>query len=224
MGRPKKIENSRTRSFLLPAELLEKIEEAAEKRRKEASDVVRELLEGSINDYFKDSYPIWRKHLRDAVAAVHNDPQALALFTRYKDRKPLVLPLDTGLTKRQLLVLKEALEAQRELSGAGTAETDEINPNLLRLAGRLGEETRELLLLLNPLIDEGGLQVLKDEDGADVLEVGRGIPERIRNRELDDTAVNSLRRLIDQRVLKDVGNKRQGQVVVYRLNPTKGRR
>src|SRR5271170_4979301 len=115
MSRKRVIVDSKSRSFILPAALLVLIERAAEKRKIEASAVVRELLDSNILEYVEKSEPIWRDLSRKAIEAVKKDPDVLPLFEKWKGRKQLVLPLDTGLNKSQVSVLKEALEAYRDL-------------------------------------------------------------------------------------------------------------
>jgi Arc/MetJ-type ribon-helix-helix transcriptional regulator len=203
MGRPKKYESSRSRSFLLPSELLDQIEEAAEKRKKDSSDVVRELLEANIGVYLKESEKVWKQHMQKAIADAENDPDVCDLFTKFKGKKQLVLPLDIGLKKPQLLLLMEALRAYRDLSSIDTQEAeDSVHARLEELAVGVGvdQRTKDCILGLQRLFEEGELFISRDEhDDSILLKVREALHERLNRRELDDQFVKDLYWLIKKK-------------------------
>jgi hypothetical protein len=216
MGRPKKIENSRSRSFLLPSALLNQIEAAAEKRKIEASDVVRDLLEANIQEYLAESEKIWQQHLRAAVDEVKKDPAVFALYMSYKDREELVLPLDTGMRKNQLLLLMEALKAHRVLKGVESKGRQKpLDPLLLEMTKGVDERAMKCFLDLDHLVENGRVWLSKDATGKVLLEAGEYVNDLIAERRMDDPEVESLRALINRKVLKEVGTKRNDRVTVY---------
>jgi hypothetical protein len=227
MGRPRKFENSRSRSFLLPGDLLDKIEAAAEKRKLDASDVVRELLETNIARYLRESDTVWRRHLREAIAAAKEDPAVLDLFEKYKDRKQLVLPLNSKLKKAQLLLLMEALEAHRALrDSAAQDQADDLHPLLREMAEGAGEKMQEHLGWLNRLYEDGKLWLDRDaETEAITIKVGEAACELLDGGERGDPAINGLRTLIKEKLLKLVGqdtlSRDRGRE--YQLNPARRR-
>jgi hypothetical protein len=118
MGRRKKIANSRSRSFLLPNDLLEKIETAARFQNRDVSDVVREILEENIQDYLSDSHLLSLERLQEAVDAVQADPLVCEFFERLKDEAEPMLPLNR-LDQRQILTLHAGLDGYRKLKTEG---------------------------------------------------------------------------------------------------------
>jgi predicted DNA-binding protein len=220
MARLRKVLNSRNRSFLLPGELLGRIEQAAEKRKIDASEVVREMLDAHIAEYTEKAQAVWRGHLRQAVDAVKTDPAVKAAFEECKEKKQLLLPLDTGLDKNQVMVLKEALEAHRDLQITEPKETEHglerVVQELIDVAGN--QRTKNLLQCLNPLFADGLLSVEVDEEGK-MLCVREPVQEEIDQNEQAKTSVNSLRRLIKKNVFELTGANSRRHTVNYRFNP-----
>ena len=172
MPRPSKIVNPVTKTFRLPAELVERLEACARLREIELSDVVREVLDGQVAAYEEASHQVRRKRLRDAVAAVRGDPELAALFVKHTGRANVVIPLNAGIDRARLGLLMDALLAHKELEAAG--EEDEIHPLLRALEGQL--EGR--LYNLNQLVLSGQL-TLKEEGGTFLFEPDRQLHEAV---------------------------------------------
>src|SRR5215469_8846240 len=111
MPRPSKIVNPVTKTFRLPADLVERLEACARLRETELSDVVREVLEGQVAAYEEASHQVQRQRLRDAVAAVRGDPELAALFDQHKGRAKVVIPINAGIDRVRLGLLMDALLA-----------------------------------------------------------------------------------------------------------------
>jgi hypothetical protein len=217
MGRPRKMQEGRSRSFLLPNDLLEQIEAAAEKRDLDASDVVRELLQKNIKAYLAESDLVWQERLRDAIDSAKKDPAVLDLFLKYRDRKQLVLPLDTGLKQPKLLLLMEALKAHRLLQDI---EPDRsvpgVHPLLQEMAETANEKARESLRLVTHLDSAGLMRVTRQEDGSIDLEVRSEVIDSIKAKDLSEPDIETLSNLIDQKVLRRRGSK--GKREVFRFH------
>src|SRR5262249_28759277 len=159
MGRPRKIENSRSRSFLLPSGLLERLGEAAKLQGKEVSEVVREILERHIGEYLQ---ALLLAKSRSLWQAIRGDPILKELFEKHRGRKNLVVPLDTGLSRDQVMLLVEALEARPELeelaaqSPPGPA-ADGVDPKLEELAKRFPPKTADRVRRLGELLAGGNI-------------------------------------------------------------------
>jgi hypothetical protein len=224
MGRPKKMENGRSRSFLLPTDLLEQLEVAATIRDRDVSDVVREILEAHIGAYRDQSIQIRRERLQQAVEAVQGDPVLSPIFERQRSKKNLVLPLGTGLKKAQMMLLVEALEADRELRNQDVRTDTVVDPLLHEAVQGFPERYHRLFLDLHPLLSGkvGGLDgELKLEKDGKVLRfsVGGKMEEMLRNKARDEPTVESFRELIHERCLVKDGS-RNGRVL-YRVSGSK---
>ena len=115
MGRPRKVQNSRSRSFLLPGDVLDRLEEAARLRGVEVSDVVRDILEKQISPYLSESKRAHRQRMKSIIAEVSQDPELAENFERNKGQKDFALVSEISVAKYHLLT--KALKAYRELEG-----------------------------------------------------------------------------------------------------------
>jgi hypothetical protein len=172
MPRPSKIVNPVTKTFRLPADLVERLEACARLRETELSDVVRELLEGQVAAYEEASQQVRRQRLRDAVVAVKGDPELVPHFVKHKGRANVVIPLNAGIDRTRLGLLMDALLAHKELEAAG--EEDEIDPLLRALEGQLTGR----LYNLNQLILSGQL-TLKEKGGKILFQPQRQLHETV---------------------------------------------
>jgi hypothetical protein len=209
MPRPRKIDDSRSRSFLLPSPLLEQMEEAARDRDIEVSDVLREILQEGIEKYLDESKRRRRERLERSVEEVTEDPHLGPHFREYKKARPPAVPLNTGLPKKDLMRLIDALQAEQELKSQPEPFLD---PVLQRMAKRLNEKNRDHVYGIQELIDTGKVRVKGQPDKVWLLvdpEVMHMIKKKIR----DDEAVEHLRELIDQGVLKKDGM--DGEEVIF---------
>src|SRR5262245_53012738 len=222
MGRPRKMENSRSRSFLLPSGLLEQLEEAAKMRGREVSDVVRELLEQSIVAFHRDSIPLWSERLREAVVRVRDDKALAGLFEKHRGRKNLVVPTGLGLKRGQLVRLLEALEADRELAANPQLRQAPaaVDPALEALAAQFPPEAAGRFRGLGGLLESRDIRLARDGEVTRVLVSGR-VSAMLRARRRDEPAVEALRQLIEERVLTPDG--RHGEQTVWRANPVRSR-
>ena len=202
MPRPSKIVNPVTKTFRLPADLVERLEACARLREIELSDVVREVLEGQVAAYEEASQRVLRKRLRDAVAAVRGDPELAALFVKHKGRANVVIPLNAGIDRARLGLLMDALLAHQELEAAG--EEDEIDPLLRALEGQL----KGRLYNLNQLVLSGQL-TLKEEGGKILFEPDRRLHEAvIVKKEPETDAEREFAYLIAEKLVKKARTRR----------------
>jgi hypothetical protein len=203
MPRPKKIENSRSRSFLLPDDLLARLEEAAEMRRKAVSDVVREILEAHAGAYRRESAQIKRERLERVVEAVAGDRVLAPLFAKHRGMKNLETTSGAHLKETQLMRLLEALIADSELGKDPAGPDEGLHPVLRELAERVPARYGDLVRGLDTLI---WARLSVEKEGDEVrFAVRPEMAEMLRQAVCDDPAVEGFRKLIDKGLLQRDG-------------------
>ena len=221
MGRKKKFEKSRSRSFLLPTDLLSKLEECAEMRGLDVSEVVHDLLDGQIVAYHAASRTVQRERSLKSVTSVQGDSQLAPLFEKYRGKKNPMLPLSMGLKKGQVILLMEALEADRVIH-EDPPEEKQINPLLAVLVAKVVPRYRDLLRRLDDLLDEGdgSRPALDIEEVHGVIHFVVPPPtvELIGSKIRDDEGIDALITLTDRKVLLPDGM-RDGRTL-FRVSPS----
>jgi hypothetical protein len=225
MGRPKKVPNSKSRSFLLPLVLLNQIERAAKLRDSDVSDVVRDILEENIIDYCEDSQEVSRIHMRQALSAVYADPCVCKIFDQFKDKNQMVVPLHTGLDKRQLLTLIAGLEAYQNLKRHEADPLEKIKSRealdaLVKAANDYEgclrwAETEKHLRRLAVLLDARDDVWIAQEQGETIIEVEEFLARLVEDGRVDLRALRSLQILIRNKVLCSEG----GDIGRYKVPP-----
>jgi hypothetical protein len=219
MGRPKKVENSKSRSFLLPRDLLDRLEESARMRGIEVSDAVRGVLEEGIEAYEKKSIDVHRRRMREAIAEVGRDPVLSKLFEARKGKKNLVLPLNLKLTKARLGLLLEALQAHQELEKA--EEKEWVVPLLGELADEVeDDDVKAVLQTLDRLSGEGPRQfwVGRDPKGVFRFELSADLAVDIQQRQYANEVATKVRSLMDRGVLVKDGWMKDNRVYRFKAS------
>src|SRR5262249_5985798 len=138
-------------------------------------------------------------------------------------RKNLVVPLDTGLSRDQVMLLVEALEARPELeelaaqSPPGPA-ADGVDPKLEELAKRFPPKTADRVRRLGELLAGGNIW-LETEEGVTRITASEQVSESVRIKDRSDRAVKELLQLIDDRFLLRDGC--DGEKMVWKINPAR---
>jgi hypothetical protein len=230
MGRPKKIANSRSRSFLLPSHLLEQLEEAAGLRERDVSDVVREMLEESIEHYLKVSRIVRRVHQLESVYAAYADPLLREHFDRCLVLKKFELLPDSDLEQRQVAALYKGLMAHWKIeANPGELESavvtflaqfdallqDVVSHGATEMTDMIVNQFRRLAILAG---SPENFKVIR-EGGKLLLEVGKRIWSLLDDESLDLQTVESLRVLIRDNVLRRDMSGESGSVRRYQLAP-----
>jgi hypothetical protein len=206
MGRPKKVENSKSRSFLLPKDLLDKLEDCARMRGIEVSDAVREVLEKGIAAYQNESVGVHKRRLRQAVAEVGRDPVLSKLFEARKGMKNLVLPLNLKLTKARLGLLVDALQAYQELE-TKAEEKEWVVPLLGELANQAEDDVKDVLQTLDNLMEHGSEQIWvnRGPEGVVRFELSTELARDVKRRQHANRLATAVRSLIERGVLEKDG-------------------
>jgi hypothetical protein len=208
MGRQKKFEDSKSRSFLLPLGLFNQIATVAQQRGRDVSDVVREILEENIRDYSREADLVLVERLQDALDAVHADPLVCEFFDRYKNEENPMLPLRSDLDDRQLLTLRTGLNAYHTLK-----REEKVRPNDIKAIEAFkelrdemvfdpeyGEISRHVRRLSALVASRDHVRIIQ-ESGHTIVEVLEELGEVIDEEEADLWALRSLQIVIRKKML-----------------------
>jgi hypothetical protein len=228
VGRKRKFQDGVTRSFILPADMIADLKQAARLRGVEVPDVLRQLIAADMTLFMRESRAMYRQRVHAAIDWVKGHKVLAKYFDQLKDQKDAALPFNAPLTKHQRERLALAVTGFQDLRDTLSAEAEnEGLPLLERLVVRARGQVRRWLLLVWKLVAHRELRLVQEDDGDVMLQIIGPLTGRhggIRAR--DDEAVAAFHRLISYVLLRTPHSGRQDSIFKVNMKlfePERGR-